>query len=1219
MAASNVINLVIQLDNQGANKGLDNTNKGLAGFERQAAQAGAGASRAFENFERTVGRAAVSIENRFNVLRGVLGANALQGLLGQTQQLAQSALGIAGSFERSRIGLEAFLGSADKAKSIFGEIQDFAQLSPFQFKDLAQGANRLLAFNVEAEKVVPTLAAVSSATGALGGDIGKFNDLITALGQIRQAGKLTGEELRQLRNAGVEGVALESLGAAFGKTAAEIQKAVRDGIIPGAQAVDVIVSGLEKRFGPFNEKVSKSFEVALSNVGDSLSKLADTGLGPLLPKLTAFLNGLKPQFESFGQFLAKNADSISEWIAVAGKIAASVAISQIPKVVFGISGAVKALTLSMASNPLSLLATGLGLVAFSVQNADSEFSAFNKSLGFLGIALSGGVIVQNLSLLKIGFTEAKLAVVGLNGAIGGSAGLDFLKIGSSVGVAASQMFKFQGAVTATSLAMGTMLSFLKLIPFALFRDASGDVDRAKKRAEDFGAIVSELTPQFHQVGRSSGELQARLAGVTGAFERGKITNLTDFRSELGALSKEFQAAGKGGLDVNKIVDATLKKQQELLRFNEDAEQQQKRASSAEDRAADLLRQATGKNLEGLQKIKAELQSNLKEYGLTQKAIQDLKDAAKFEGVAFLRKDAVDALKDYGKEVAKQNDNYFKLRQDQAAELAKNNVDAANSVIESYSNIQDSLAEQDIRTLEIRRDRELASLELVGARTVNEKVNLELRKADIEKSFISSSEDLRVALAERQIRRELLVQDAIFDSGKLSVDSYLAYYEAAELRIAQLKLSSAETTTAAIKTVEERAGIAATRLVTDNTDKTFSQIKRSVDGVFDQLVTKSKNVFELIGNVIKTALFSALKEVVSSRIAKSLTQMLSDNRAAQGPNYGSSNGGFGGFFRLLGLGGSLGSFGTSGAPGGTGGFAGPVSSANLGIGELGIGFPSVVGAPGQAGQVAGLTSLLGFAGAKNLLTKLGNIGFRQAGDFGGEAPLKGIGGAKGGAMLAAGGILAFDGLRRGGLVGTLETTAGGALIGAKFGGPIGALIGGAIGLGAGLIRNLFKSANEKAREKIKAIYGVDISSKEILGQVVSIAKQTFGGDLDLAIRSADIRDLVELYALSTGQSARGIAAKIQPVTLSTSGGVTGILQNYSNGQPINIGGSQAAGPTVIQVTLDGASSAAFLQGQTVNAIESNPRAVAGASAAAQQSNLGRQQAAVSQLNPGLLLA
>lgn len=121
-----------------------------------------------------------------------------------------------------------------------------------------------------------------------------------------------------------------------------------------------------------------------------------------------------------------------------------------------------------------------------------------------------------------------------------------------------------------------------------------------------------------------------------------------------------------------------------------------------------------------------------------------------------------------------------------------------------------------------------------------------------------------------------------------------------------------------------------------------------------------------------------------------------------------------------------------------------------------------------------------------------------------------------AALMGGAMLAMYGLQRGGLSGLAMTTADGAMIGYKFGGPIGAAIGSGIGAVAGLIRLLSKVRRTKAREKIKATYGVHIHDKGVLKQIVDIAKQGFGGNLDMAIRSPQIRDLVELYALSTGQ-------------------------------------------------------------------------------------------------------
>ena len=163
-----------------------------------------------------------------------------------------------------------------------------------------------------------------------------------------------------------------------------------------------------------------------------------------------------------------------------------------------------------------------------------------------------------------------------------------------------------------------------------------------------------------------------------------------------------------------------------------------------------------------------------------------------------------------------------------------------------------------------------------------------------------------------------------------------------------------------------------------------------------------------------------------------------------------------------------------------------------------------------------------------------------------ADAKGIGGMKGGAMLAAGAMLAMDGLRRGGKLGVAETTAGGALIGAKFGGPLGAAIGAIAGFAAGMVRLFIKGAVEKARQKIKDLYGVDIPDKGVLQQIVDTAKQSYGGNLDMAIRTQQIRDLIQLYAMSTGQATKGMPATVHPLDLVQKGGSLYQSPGYSNG-------------------------------------------------------------------------
>lgn len=170
-----------------------------------------------------------------------------------------------------------------------------------------------------------------------------------------------------------------------------------------------------------------------------------------------------------------------------------------------------------------------------------------------------------------------------------------------------------------------------------------------------------------------------------------------------------------------------------------------------------------------------------------------------------------------------------------------------------------------------------------------------------------------------------------------------------------------------------------------------------------------------------------------------------------------------------------------------------------------------------------------------------------------------------------------------------TTAGGALIGAKFGGPLGAAIGAGVGAAAGLVRLFIKGATQKAREKIKALYGVNIPDRGLLQQIVETAKQSFGSNLDVAIRSPQIRDLIELYAMSTGQSTSGLPTTVKPLRLVQQGG--SLFQQAGGGASLHrvIGGTPSNAGSVV-IRLDGQATTALLRGEAVQAIAAKPRTV-----------------------------
>jgi hypothetical protein len=546
-------------------------------------------------------------------------------------------------------------------------------------------------------------------------------------------------------------------------------------------------------------------------------------------------------------------------------------------------------------------------------------------------------------------------------------------------------------------------------------------------------------------------------------------------------------------------------------------------------------------------------------------------------------------------------------------------------------IDDQTRSARLAAVDQRKDLELARLDAVDAVTIQDKICLEQTKTAIEVQALQ--ERARIEMEQVDARTERQVAEARKAAMAQGI-FYEPYLQEIESKIRDLgsrekdALQKAATSDVA---VAQAKGAAATRkIVVDEYRSIFQTLKQEAGGVFDALVTKSQSVWAAIGNSLKTALLTAIKDVVTSRIAMALMNLFVPGAGVQMQQSGTPRAGGGGILGKLGgiFGiGAVPVFGGSGAPGGTPPFVPSTSGGTAGIGAA----PAAGGVfskAGLAGFFPGLKSFLGFGdnnwvdlGGGRMATG-GWIG--QYGSLGDK--LKALGKSDAAAM--AGGLLALDGLRRGGYAGLAETTAGGAMIGYKFGGPLGAAIGAVAGAVAGIVRLFVKGAVDKAKEKIKALYGVDISDKGVLQQIVDTAKSAFGGNLDLAIRSPQIRDLIQLYAMSTGQKPTGMPGTVTPVSLVETGGSLFQAPSYSNGTPLpglsglpgldQIGaGTPSGGGLVIQ--LDGPATTALLRGEAVQAIADNPRVVQSAAMAATKSNAGRREMTALQLSPGTITA
>jgi hypothetical protein len=211
-----------------------------------------------------------------------------------------------------------------------------------------------------------------------------------------------------------------------------------------------------------------------------------------------------------------------------------------------------------------------------------------------------------------------------------------------------------------------------------------------------------------------------------------------------------------------------------------------------------------------------------------------------------------------------------------------------------------------------------------------------------------------------------------------------------------------------------------------------------------------------------------------------------------------------------------------------------------------------------------------------------------------------------------------------------------MIGFQMGGPLGAVIGGAAGALIGIGEKIagVETPEREAARLIRSIYGHQIKDNSTtIQQIVAMAKQSYGGNIGVAVRSAPVRELLQLYADSTGQrSGSLLAMQVHSANLAESGGRLYQTATYRNGTPYTYGsylptlgpsgGSMpTAGPRGGSVTVMVSPEATqdLWRTGTAQAISGNPGGVAQAAVTGAGQSSARLNSAMTYLSPSTVLS
>lgn len=228
--------------------------------------------------------------------------------------------------EQYTTSFTTMLNDQAKAQQLVNDLKAEAARTPFGMEDLAKNTQVLMGFGMSAEEAQLRLGQLGDISQ---GDAVKLESLTLAFAQMSSTGKLTGQDLNQMINAGFN--PLEEMSRKTGKSIGELKEEMGKGAISAEMVADAFASATAEggRFYGAMDAQSQTFSGQLATLEDGVANLkgvlaaglSDTLAGTVLPMVNGWVDELTVAFEeggapalieTFGQILQEALAFIAE-------------------------------------------------------------------------------------------------------------------------------------------------------------------------------------------------------------------------------------------------------------------------------------------------------------------------------------------------------------------------------------------------------------------------------------------------------------------------------------------------------------------------------------------------------------------------------------------------------------------------------------------------------------------------------------------------------------------------------------------------------------------------------------------------------------------------------------------------------------------------------------------------------------------------------------------
>jgi len=182
--------------------------------------------------------------------------------------------------QKANASFKTILGSASAADKMMSDISKFAQTSPFPKQAFIEASQQMLAFGYSADDVIPALNGIQNAVAAAGGSSQDLSDITFVMAQIQAAGKITGQDLIQLGQRGIN--AADLIGSQMGKTGPEIKKMITDGALGAGDALDALTAGMNTKFANAADNVKATWVGATDRISGAFRDIGSAMAEPFV-------------------------------------------------------------------------------------------------------------------------------------------------------------------------------------------------------------------------------------------------------------------------------------------------------------------------------------------------------------------------------------------------------------------------------------------------------------------------------------------------------------------------------------------------------------------------------------------------------------------------------------------------------------------------------------------------------------------------------------------------------------------------------------------------------------------------------------------------------------------------------------------------------------------------------------------------------------------------